>query len=60
MMGELVALVLVIGVLVALWTPPPRNKDDDDEDDGPGTLQRVRVTATPRRMTTPGRGYPRR
>ena len=40
-MGELVALALVIGVLIALWTPPPGR--DDDDDDGPGQMRRIRV-----------------
>ncbi len=44
MIGELVALALVIGVLIALWTPPP-GRDDDDDDDGPGQLRRIRVEA---------------
>ena len=41
-MGELVTLALVIGVLIALWTPPPRD-DDNDDDDGPGQMRRIRV-----------------
>ena len=47
-MGELVALALVIGVLIALWTPPP-GRDDDDDDDGPGQLRRIRVPVEVRR-----------
>ena len=42
MIGELVALALMIGVLIALRTPPPSGKNDDD-DDGPGQLRRIRV-----------------